>query len=98
MGAIPARSTRVFGEAAEAVAAHLAVGTVGVDDPHARGGGLGVLDEQDAVGADPEVPVADSRSRGRPVELQAIRQRAARVDQHEVIACALDFEKWNGHV
>ena len=88
----------VFGETAEAVAAHLAVGAVGVDDRHARGGGLGVLDEQDAVGADPEVPVADPRGSGGPVELQAIGQRTARVDQHEVVACALDFEKWNRHV
>ena len=94
----PGALDEVFGETAEAVAAHLAVGAVGVDDRHAGGGGLGVLDEQDAVGADPEVPVADSRGGGGPVELQAVGERAARVDQHEVVACALDFEKWNRHV
>ena len=88
---------QIFGEAAEAVAAHLAVGAVGVDDGHPRGGRFGVFNQQDAVGADAEVAVADFGRGGGPVELEAFSERAAGVDQDEIVARALDFEEGDRH-
>ena len=58
----------VLGDAADAVAAHLAFGAVGVEHPHPGIGPLGGHDQDQAVAADAEVAVADGarqRARGR---------------------------------
>ena len=95
VGVMPTRVDEVLGEAAETVAAHLAVGAVGVDDYHPRGSDIGVLGNQDAVRTDAEMPVADTRRERRPVNLVEVRILAEGVDQQEIVPCALDFEKRN---
>ena len=86
---------QVLGEAAEAVAAHLAVGAVGVDNHHPRRRGVRVLGDQDAVGADAEMPIADARRERRPIDIVQVRVLTQRVDQQEVVARALHFEEWD---
>ena len=49
----------VLGHAPDAVAAHLALGAVGIEHPHPGVGPFRGHDEDQAVGADAEVPVAD---------------------------------------
>ena len=59
----------VLGDAADAVAAHLAFGAVGVEHPHPGVGPLGRHDQDQAVAADPEMAIADRHApaaRGRP--------------------------------
>ena len=50
---------RVFGDAADAVAAHLRLGAVGIDDPHGYVRALSRQDIEDAVRTDAEMTVAD---------------------------------------
>src|SRR5262249_40279617 len=55
-----------LGDTADAVAAHLGLAAVGVVHAHARVGLLGRADENEPVGADAEMPVADDAAqRGR---------------------------------
>ena len=49
----------VFGEAADTVTAHLALGAIDVEHPHADISVVGREDEDEAVGADAAMPVAD---------------------------------------
>ena len=57
----------VLGDAADAVAAHLAFGAVGVEHAHAGVGPFGGGDQDQAVGADAEVAVADGAGEGGQV-------------------------------
>ena len=57
----------VLGHAADAVAAHLRLGAVGVEHPHPRVGPLRGHDQDQAVGADAEMPVADRHRQPRGI-------------------------------
>ena len=74
----------VLRQAADAVAAHLGLGAVGVEDAHSYRCLVGRQDEQDAVGADAEVTVAHGDGESRPVALVALR-----FDEDEVVAGAV---------
>lgn len=81
----------VEGYAAEAVAAHLGTGAVGVEDDH-----LGVFggvwgDEEDAVGADAEVAVADGLNELRGEGL------GGALDEDEVVAESVVLGEGDGH-
>ena len=73
----------ILGDAANAVAAHLAFGAVGVEHPHSGVGPLGGHDQDQAVAADAEVAVADGpRQRGRVVRGRLVE----RADIHVIVA------------
>ncbi|MNY10207.1 hypothetical protein D3C86_1431680 [compost metagenome] len=81
---------QVAREAAQAVAAHLGLGAVGVDHAHPEVGHLGGQHEQEAVRADPEVAIAKRRGEGLIVEGGPI---AEAVDDDEVVARPLHLGK-----
>ena len=54
-----------FGDAPDGVSAHLRLGPVGIEHPHAEVGRVGRHDEHEPVGADPEMPVAHERRDSR---------------------------------
>ncbi len=60
---------QIFGDAADAVAAHLAFRAVGVEHPHPGIGSFRGHDQDQAIAADPEMAIADLDRRaagGRP--------------------------------
>ena len=85
----------VFGEAADAVAAHCALGAVGVEHPHFEVGDVGVHNQDEAVAAHAEVAVADGAGEGAPVA----RRHCAGVHIDIVVAGAVHFGEFHrrGH-
>ena len=77
-----------LGEAADAVAAHLALGAVHVVHPHPDGGALRRRDDDEAVGADAEVAVGYA-----PRDLGPVALLVQAVDVDVVVACALEFRE-----
>jgi len=77
---------QVLGDAADAVAAHLAFGAVGVEHAHPGTRPLGWHDQDEAVGSDPEMAIAhgDRQLRGIPG-----RRLAERLDVYVVVAKAV---------
>ena len=82
-----------LGDAADAVAAHLRLAAVGVEHAHLRVGDLGGADEDEAVAADAEVPVADA-----PGELGGVggRRLADAIDVDVVVADAVHLVESHG--
>jgi hypothetical protein len=83
-------------EAADAVAAHGRLRTVRVEDTHAVVGFVRRLHHQQPVCPHPESAIAQPTRQRREIVLrQWLRER---VQQHEVVACALQFiETQRGH-
>jgi hypothetical protein len=81
----------VLGDAADAVAAHLGLGTVGVEHAHLRIRNVGRADQNQTVRADAEVTITDPDSQfGRIYNCLA-----EAVDVHIVIAQPVHFGKFH---
>ena len=78
----------VSGDAADAVAAHLGLAAVGVEDPHPRVGFLRWTDQDQPVSPDAEMPIADRSAERRRI---ARRRSAEAIDVDIVVAAALHF-------
>ena len=82
------------GEAAPSVAAHLSFGAVGVVVTHGAEALRGGAERHQAVGADPEVAVAESGN-----HFAVDRKIAApRVEEDEIVACTFVFRELDSHV
>ena len=73
----------VLRHAAQPVAAHLGLGAVGVEHPHPGVGQLRLADEDEPVGADAEVPIADGAGECRQVGGHGV---ADAIDVHVIVA------------
>ena len=81
------------GGAAAAVAAHLGLGAVGVVKAPAKIGLIRTFEEDQTVGPDAHLAVADPP--GKP-GLLGLRDKARPVvDEHEVVAPAVHLVKWD---
>src|SRR5262249_43629972 len=81
-----------LGYTADPISAHLRLAAVGVEHAHARVGPLRGTDEDKAVAADAEVPVADGATEGRGV----LRRRIAdAIHVNVVIADAVHLRKFH---
>src|SRR5205823_5151403 len=77
-------------EASEPVPRHLSFGAVSIEDAHPRGGNGGIRCEDEPIRADAKVAVAHPLRKLRPVAFQA-----ARVDDDEVVAGAVQLRKFH---
>ena len=82
----------VEGGAAKAVAAHFGAGSVGVEDDHLDVGVGGGGEQEDAVGADAEVPVAELAD---GVGWEGLSVGPG--DDDEVVAEAMHFGEGHAH-
>jgi len=78
-----------LGEAADAVPAHLGRAAVGVDDAHAAVRAFGGQQQDEAVGADAAMAIAEARGERRGIA----REPATRVDVDEVVRRALELRE-----
>ena len=81
----------ILGKAADAVAAHLRLAAVGIDDAHADVGRVAVEHEQQPVPAHAGLAVAERRC--KRIEVGAAH--AARIDDEKVIAQSMHFRKFH---
>ena len=91
-GAMPCMH-RKPGGATAAVAAHLRLGAVGVVKAPAKIGLIRAFEEDQTVGPDAHLAVADPP--GKPGLLGLRDESRPVVDEHEVVAPAVHFIKWN---
>ncbi len=78
----------VLGHATDTVAAHLRLGSVGIEHPHASVGLRALADQDQAIAADAQVPVGDFP--GQHIGLRGNRFAEA-IDVYVIVARALHF-------
>ena len=77
-----------------AVAAHLGLGTIGVQDPHEPFGGTPTFDQQNAVSANPEMAIAHG---AHTIIRQPFRSTIRRLDNNKVVAGSLVLAELHDH-
>ena len=85
----PATVPGVAGGAPDGVAAHFGLAAIGIKNAHGEIGALGGKEQDQAIAADAEVPVADTAGE----QMGVGDGLAAAIDEDVIVAAALHFEK-----
>ena len=85
----PAAVPGVAGGAADGIAAHFGFAAIGIKNAHGEIGALGGKEQDQAIAADAEVPVADTAGE----QVGVGDGLAAAIDEDVIVAAALHFEK-----